>query len=90
VALLHALRTLDLAGAAAAADALHVTDPSVPQLLPPQVLVDAAVSAYRGAGRPDRARAVFDGRASSTGRRPDDVRNRVLDALIDAGGVTRQ
>jgi hypothetical protein len=90
VALLHALRTLELPAAASAADALRVTDPSVPQLLPPQVLVDAAVTAYLGAGQPAKARAVFDARATSTGRPPNDVRNRVLDALIDAGGVARQ
>jgi hypothetical protein len=86
VALLEGLRTLDLARAAAAADALRVTDPSVPQLIPAGVLVDAAVTAYLGAGQPQKARAVFDGRVGQTGRPPDDVRNLVLDALIDAGG----
>ena len=84
VALLEGLRVLDLPAAAAAADALRVTDPSAPQLLAPSILVDAAVTAYLGAGEPAKARAVFDGRSAQAGRPPDDVRNRVLDALVDA------
>jgi spermidine synthase len=84
VALLKGLRALDLTSAAAAADALRVTDPAMPQLLPANVLVDAAVGAYLGSGQPAKARAVFDARSPQTGRPADDVRSQVMDALIDA------
>ena len=82
VELLRGLRALDLEAAAVAADRLRVTDATVPQLLPPSVLVDAAVAAYLGAGRPESARAAFDALAPKTGRPQGDVRNLVLDALV--------
>jgi hypothetical protein len=84
VALLRGLRTLDLAAASAAADALRLTDPTAPQLLPPGIALDAAVAAYLGAGRTDRARAAFEAQLPRTDRPPDDVRNLALAALVGA------
>ena len=82
VALVRGLRALDLETAAAAADQLRVTDPTVSQLLPPDVLLDATVAAYLGDAQPEKARAAFDVMAPLTGRAPDHVRNQVMDALI--------
>jgi hypothetical protein len=84
VELLRGLRALDLEAAAGAADRLRVTDATVPQLVPPSVLVDAAVAAYLGAGRPESARAAFDALSPKTGRPQGNVRNLVLDALVRA------
>ena len=84
VELLGGLRALDLEAAAVAADRLRVTDATVPQLLPPSVLVDAAIAAYLGAGRPESARAAFDALAPKTGRPQGEIRNLVLDALVRA------
>ena len=84
VELLGGLRALDLEAAAKAADRLRVTDATVPQLLPPSVLVDAAIAAYLGVGRPESARAAFDALAPKTGRAQGDVRNLVLEALVGA------
>jgi hypothetical protein len=82
--LLKGLRSLDLTSSADAADRLNVADPAARQLIRPDVLLDAVVAAYLGAGRPEKARAALDALAPRTGRPADHVRNLALDALVDA------
>ena len=64
--------------------ALLVGHSAFAQLLPPPILLDAAIAAYLGAGRPESARAAFDALAPKTGRPAGHVRNLVLDALVRA------
>jgi hypothetical protein len=84
VSLIRGLRQLDLEAAAAAADRMQVTNPAAPQMLAPDILLDAAVVAYLGAGRPDRARAAFDALSGRGGRPRGHVRSLVLQALVRA------
>ena len=83
VALLKNVRALDFAAAAAAADRAGAITPGSP-LLPPTLLLDAAVAAYLGAGRPESARTAFELLAPRTGRSPGNARNLVLGALVGA------
>ena len=83
VALLEGLRTLDLSRASSAADALSLTDPEVFQLLPPSIVLDAAVAAYLGVGDASKARAALNAQLPRSGRPSDDIRNLVLGALVE-------
>jgi hypothetical protein len=81
VELMEGLRSLDFERAAAAADRLQLRADRAP-LLPPRLLLDAAVAAYLGADHADRAAAAYDALAPRTGRAPDNARNRWLASLI--------
>jgi hypothetical protein len=87
VALLRGVRAHDLEAAAAAADRLG-SSPDADALLPPALRLDAGTAAYLGAGRPDDARRLYDALVGRSGRAADDLRNRILDALIDEASVS--
>jgi predicted membrane-bound spermidine synthase len=81
-----ALREWELA--AAAADVLVGPASRGASWIRPELLLDVAVLAYLRTGRAFDARVTFDRLAPRTGRAPDHLRNRVLDAWIDSA-VTR-
>lgn len=74
--------------AAAAADVLVGPVSQGASWIRPELLLDVAVLAYLRTGRAFDARVTFDRLAPRTGRAPDHLRDRVLDAWIDSA-VTR-
>ncbi|MDE2773048.1 MAG: hypothetical protein OXI46_05005 [Gemmatimonadota bacterium] len=53
------------------------------QLLPPSIVLDAAVAVYLGVGDTGKARAALNAQLLRSGRPSDDIRNLVLGALVE-------
>ncbi len=90
VALLHGIGSWTFDEAASAADVLVPAQEGGVTWVRSTVLLDAAVLAYLETGRAREARAAFDRLAPLSGRRPWNVRNRLLDALVRAAEVAAQ
>lgn len=73
--------------AATAADQLVGRVASGERWVMPHLLLDVAVLSYLEVSRPEAARNVFDLLAPRTGRRADNLRNRLLDALVTRAGA---
>jgi spermidine synthase len=82
LALLEGVRTFDFPRAADAADRLGMARGAT--LMPPALLLDAAVAAYVGAGRVDAARAAYETLAPATGGRPGNAYDLWMAALVGA------
>lgn len=86
VDLMHGVSTWDWELAASAADLLLATVDGGRSSVTPQLLLDAAVITYLKAGRPDAARDALLRLREHTVRADGDLRNRLLEALIEEAG----
>ena len=82
VDLKHALSLLDWERVAAAADLLVLRVAIGERWIDPETLADAAVIAYVRTGQPTAARTALVALRPRTGRTRDNLRDRLLDALV--------
>jgi predicted membrane-bound spermidine synthase len=85
----HGLTLLDWERTAEAADRLIARAAAGERWVDPSTLLDGAVLAYVRTGRPNAARAALSLLVPRTGRPPEHLRHRLLDALVAEADAAR-